>query len=157
MWLLLELWLLMEFLQYLCNWLTVCIQDLYFIKNCSNNVHEMCRELVIMNSSAFMLIKLCILLLVRDQWINIVSYMFMFVCVQIIQTDDGKVCGQNDTNFQSDGSTSTFRVMFKEPVEIQPNNSYTACATLKVHYDYIVSKTLWQQLHSLRYSQGTLW
>ena len=40
--------------------------------------------------------------------------------------------GCNDTSFQCDGSTSTFRVMFKEPVEILPNTNYIACATLKV-------------------------
>nr|BAF63845.1 putative BTB/POZ domain protein [Hydroides elegans] len=43
----------------------------------------------------------------------------------------GKVCGTNDTTFQCDGSGSTFRVMFKEPVEILPNQNYTACATLR--------------------------
>lgn len=40
--------------------------------------------------------------------------------------------GQNDTGFSCDGSANTFRVMFKEPVEILPNVNYTACATLKV-------------------------
>lgn len=40
--------------------------------------------------------------------------------------------GSNDTSFQCDGTTSTFRVMFKEPVEILPNTSFVACATLKV-------------------------
>uniref|UniRef100_A0A3Q3AAF0 BTB domain containing 1 n=1 Tax=Kryptolebias marmoratus TaxID=37003 RepID=A0A3Q3AAF0_KRYMA len=37
----------------------------------------------------------------------------------------------NDTGFSCDGSANTFRVMFKEPIEILPNVSYTACATLK--------------------------
>lgn len=46
--------------------------------------------------------------------------------------DSAKVMGSNDPTFQCDGSTSTFRVMFKEPVEILPNTSYIACATLKV-------------------------
>ncbi|KAJ8374533.1 hypothetical protein SKAU_G00051130 [Synaphobranchus kaupii] len=41
------------------------------------------------------------------------------------------VLGQNDTGFSCDGSANTFRVMFKEPVEILPNVNYTACATLK--------------------------
>ena len=54
------------------------------------------------------------------------------VFFQILQSDNGKVVGANDTSFQCDGSNSTFRVMFKEPVEILPNTSYTACATLKV-------------------------
>lgn len=40
--------------------------------------------------------------------------------------------GQNDTGFSCDGSAGTFRVMFKEPVEVLPNVNYTACATLKV-------------------------
>ena len=52
---------------------------------------------------------------------------------QIIQ-DNGKVSGSNDTSFQCDGSNATFRVMFKEPIEILPNINYTACATLKVSW-----------------------
>lgn len=57
----------------------------------------------------------------------------MFPCVlQIIHTDSNTVLGQNDTGFSCDGSSNTFRVMFKEPVEILPNVNYTACATLKV-------------------------
>ena len=58
----------------------------------------------------------------------------LFPILQIIQTDTGEVCGQNDTRFQCDGSCSTFRVTFKEPVEMEANTSYTACATLKVTY-----------------------
>ncbi|KAF3829643.1 hypothetical protein GH733_003907 [Mirounga leonina] len=50
---------------------------------------------------------------------------------QIIHTDSNTVLGQNDTGFSCDGSASTFRVMFKEPVEVLPNVNYTACATLK--------------------------
>lgn len=52
--------------------------------------------------------------------------------MQIIHTDSNTVLGQNDTGFSCDGSANTFRVMFKEPVEILPNVNYTACATLKV-------------------------
>lgn len=52
--------------------------------------------------------------------------------LQIIHTDSNTVLGQNDTGFSCDGSANTFRVMFKEPVEILPNVNYTACATLKV-------------------------
>lgn len=52
--------------------------------------------------------------------------------MQIIHTDSNTVLGQNDTGFSCDGSSNTFRVMFKEPVEILPNVNYTACATLKV-------------------------
>ncbi|KAM9440109.1 BTB/POZ domain-containing protein 2 [Clarias gariepinus] len=53
------------------------------------------------------------------------------VNIQIIHTDSNTVLGQNDTGFSCDGSSSTFRVMFKEPVEVLPNVNYTACATLK--------------------------
>lgn len=53
------------------------------------------------------------------------------VNLQVIHTASGKVCGSNNTSFSCDGSNFTFRVMFKEPVEIHPNTSYTASATLK--------------------------
>ncbi|XP_015755611.1 PREDICTED: BTB/POZ domain-containing protein 2-like [Acropora digitifera] len=53
------------------------------------------------------------------------------VTIQVIATDTGKICGHNDTAFSSDGTVSTFRVMFKEPVEILPGVNYTASATLK--------------------------
>ncbi|KAG5275756.1 hypothetical protein AALO_G00124210 [Alosa alosa] len=53
------------------------------------------------------------------------------VNIQIIHTDSNTVLGQNDTGFSCDGSASTFRVMFKEPVEILPSVNYIACATLK--------------------------
>jgi len=50
----------------------------------------------------------------------------------MIHTDTGQTCGSNDSIVTSDGSKSTFRVMFKEPVEVQANTGYTACATLRV-------------------------
>ncbi|KAM4628754.1 BTB/POZ domain-containing protein 2a [Polymixia lowei] len=53
------------------------------------------------------------------------------VNIQIIHTDSNTVLGQNDTGFSCDGSANTFRVMFKEPVEILPSVNYIACATLK--------------------------
>lgn len=53
------------------------------------------------------------------------------VNIQIIESDKRITLGQNDTGFSCDGTANTFRVMFKEPVEILPNVSYTACATLK--------------------------
>ncbi|XP_062868609.1 BTB/POZ domain-containing protein 2a [Trichomycterus rosablanca] len=53
------------------------------------------------------------------------------VNIQIIHTDSNTVLGQNDTGFSCDGTANTFRVMFKEPVEILPSVNYTACATLK--------------------------
>ncbi|XP_018539159.1 BTB/POZ domain-containing protein 1 isoform X2 [Lates calcarifer] len=53
------------------------------------------------------------------------------VNIKIIESDKRITLGQNDTGFSCDGTASTFRVMFKEPVEILPSVSYTACATLK--------------------------
>ncbi|XP_063738160.1 BTB/POZ domain-containing protein 1-like isoform X2 [Eleginops maclovinus] len=53
------------------------------------------------------------------------------VNIQILESDKRITLGQNDTGFNCDGTSNTFRVMFKEPVEILPNVSYTACATLK--------------------------
>ncbi|XP_053405374.1 BTB/POZ domain-containing protein 1-like [Mercenaria mercenaria] len=69
------------------------------------------------------------------------------VNIQILQSDNGKVIGVNDTSFQCDGSNSTFRVMFKEPVEILPNVSYTACSTLKGPDSYYGSKGLRKVTH----------
>uniref|UniRef100_A0A8C2Q1E1 BTB (POZ) domain containing 2b n=1 Tax=Cyprinus carpio TaxID=7962 RepID=A0A8C2Q1E1_CYPCA len=67
--------------------------------------------------------------------INYSGHMHLSKMIQtynIIHTDSNTVLGQNDTGFSCDGSASTFRVMFKEPVEVLPNVNYTACATLKV-------------------------
>ena len=52
--------------------------------------------------------------------------------MQIIHTDSNTVLGRNDTGFSCDGSESTYRVMFKDPIEIQPSVIYIASATLKV-------------------------
>ena len=54
------------------------------------------------------------------------------VTIQIIHTGSERLLGSNEVSFTSDGSNSTFRVMFKEPIEIQSNANYTASATLKV-------------------------
>ncbi|KAF4531588.1 hypothetical protein B566_EDAN010054 [Ephemera danica] len=51
--------------------------------------------------------------------------------IQIIHTASGKVCGSQNTSFNSDGSNYTFRVMFKEAIEILPGTSYIAAATIK--------------------------
>uniref|UniRef100_A0A8C6GC58 BTB (POZ) domain containing 1 n=2 Tax=Euarchontoglires TaxID=314146 RepID=A0A8C6GC58_MUSSI len=53
------------------------------------------------------------------------------VNIQIIEYEKKQTLGQNDTGFSCDGTANTFRVMFKEPIEILPNVCYTACATLK--------------------------
>lgn len=69
--------------------------------------------------------------------VHVLGMLYNLFCLfslsmQIIHTDSNTVLGQNDTGFSCDGSANTFRVMFKEPVEILPNVNYTACATLKV-------------------------
>ncbi|XP_077128369.1 BTB/POZ domain-containing protein 2 [Ranitomeya variabilis] len=69
------------------------------------------------------------------------------VNIQIIHTDSNTVLGQNDTGFSCDGSSSTFRVMFKEPVEILPNVNYTACATLKGPDSHYGTKGLRKVIH----------
>ena len=53
------------------------------------------------------------------------------IVIQLIHTLSGKVCGSNETVFTSDGTMSTFRVMFPDPIEVLPNTNYTAYATLK--------------------------
>ena len=58
------------------------------------------------------------------------------VTIQITHTGSARVLGVNHISFSSDGTNATFRVMFKEPIEIMPNTNYTASATLKVIYPY---------------------
>ncbi len=53
--------------------------------------------------------------------------------IQLLHTGSGRLLGSNEVAFQSDGSTNTFKVMFKEAIEILPNTNYTASATLKVN------------------------
>lgn len=54
------------------------------------------------------------------------------VNIQITHTGSGRLLGCNELAFSSDGSNLTFRVTFKEPIEILPTTNYTASATLKV-------------------------
>ena len=56
--------------------------------------------------------------------------------------------GSNEVSFLSDGTNSTFRCMFKEPVEILPNTNYTASTTLKVVFSlsiYVEDKRAFQE------------
>lgn len=63
--------------------------------------------------------------------------------LQIIEYEKKQTLGQNDTGFSCDGTANTFRVMFKEPIEILPNVCYTACATLKVRvFEYVLGGKL---------------
>ena len=61
---------------------------------------------------------------------------------QILHTESNTILGQNDTGFSCDGSANTFRVMFKDPIEILPNVNYTASATLKVGMHCALSANL---------------
>lgn len=52
--------------------------------------------------------------------------------IKILHCGTGKVIAENDTSFVCDGSSSTFRVLFRDPVEITPSVTYIASALLKV-------------------------
>ncbi|XP_069784877.1 BTB/POZ domain-containing protein 2 isoform X2 [Narcine bancroftii] len=69
------------------------------------------------------------------------------VNIQVIHTDSNTILGQNDTGFSCDGSSNTFRVMFKEPVEILPNVNYTASTTLKGPDSHYGTKGLRKVIH----------
>ncbi|XP_065672632.1 BTB/POZ domain-containing protein 2 [Hydra vulgaris] len=62
------------------------------------------------------------------------------VNIQIINSETTAVVGYTDTKFSCDGTDSLNRVMFKEPIEILPNISYTACGTLRGLDSYYGSK-----------------
>ncbi|XP_058801696.1 BTB/POZ domain-containing protein 1-like isoform X1 [Phymastichus coffea] len=51
------------------------------------------------------------------------------VVIELIHTASLKVIAKNSTSFSCDGSNYTYRLIFKEPVEILPNTIYTASAT----------------------------
>jgi len=53
------------------------------------------------------------------------------VTIQLLHTGSGRILGSNEITFNSDGSNSSFRVMFKEPIEVQAGTNYTAVSTLK--------------------------
>lgn len=51
--------------------------------------------------------------------------------IQVLLSSSGKVCGSNSARLTCDGSGYTFRVMFKEPIEIRAHTCYLASATIK--------------------------
>lgn len=53
------------------------------------------------------------------------------VSLQLMQTTSSTILGSNTTKVLCDGTKYTFRVMFKNAIEIQPNVSYTASVTIK--------------------------
>uniref|UniRef100_A0A914WBW4 BTB domain-containing protein n=1 Tax=Plectus sambesii TaxID=2011161 RepID=A0A914WBW4_9BILA len=69
------------------------------------------------------------------------------VTIQIIHCGTGKVLATNDTSFSCDGSSSTFRVVFKEPVEITPSVTYIASACLKGPDSHYGTKGLRRIVH----------
>jgi len=52
------------------------------------------------------------------------------VQLQIKQFETCHIVGRNDTTFSCDGSKRTFRVSFNQPIEIKPDISYVASATI---------------------------
>ena len=71
---------------------------------------------------------------------------------KILHCGTGKVIAENETSFVCDGSSSTFRVLFKDPVEITPSVTYIASALLKVGFFSISIKIIGSRL-SLRYQR----
>jgi len=69
------------------------------------------------------------------------------VLIEITMGSTGEVLAQNDTSFKSDGSTSTFRVLFKEPVHILPNATYIASACLSGPDSHYGTKGLRRIVH----------
>ncbi|XP_073978768.1 BTB/POZ domain-containing protein 1-like [Rhodnius prolixus] len=53
------------------------------------------------------------------------------VTIQVVLSVSGNVCGSNSTSVTCDGTSTTFKVMFKEPIEIRPHTHYLAVATIK--------------------------
>ncbi|XP_012272469.1 BTB/POZ domain-containing protein 1 [Orussus abietinus] len=53
------------------------------------------------------------------------------VLIELMHTASCKVIASNATGFSCDSSNYTYRLMFKEPVQILPNTVYTASATFK--------------------------
>ncbi|TMS37963.1 hypothetical protein L596_004792 [Steinernema carpocapsae] len=69
------------------------------------------------------------------------------VLIEITSGATGEVLAQNDTSFKSDGSTNTFRVLFKEPVLIMPNTTYIASACLQGPDSHYGTKGLRRIVH----------
>ncbi|XP_067928342.1 BTB/POZ domain-containing protein 1-like [Watersipora subatra] len=67
--------------------------------------------------------------------------------IEILSADTQRVLGSTDASFSCDGSSSTFRLMFKEPVEILPCVHYIAAITLKGPDSYYGSKGLRKVTH----------
>ncbi|KAI3422352.1 BTB/POZ domain-containing protein 1 [Globodera pallida] len=64
------------------------------------------------------------------------------VLIEILNFNTGKLLASNECRFLSDGSPSTFRVLFDEPVEICSNTTYVASAKLTGHESHYGTKGL---------------
>jgi len=60
--------------------------------------------------------------------------------LKLIHFESCTICAQNSTSFTCDGTNSTFRVLFKEPIEIDPDTEYVVAATLKGPDSYYGTK-----------------
>ncbi|KAK0398386.1 hypothetical protein QR680_002568 [Steinernema hermaphroditum] len=69
------------------------------------------------------------------------------VLIEITSGATGEILAQNDTSFKSDGSTNTFRVLFKEPVLILPNTTFIASACLQGPDSHYGTKGLRRIVH----------
>ncbi|VDN01994.1 unnamed protein product [Thelazia callipaeda] len=69
------------------------------------------------------------------------------VTIQILHCGTGKVLATNNTSFSCDGSCGTFRVLFKEPVEINPCVTYIASAHLRGPDSHYGTKGLRRIVH----------
>lgn len=87
-----------------------------------------------------------------------------FANIQLLNSELRLVLGENDAIYSTDGTSSTFKVAFKEPVEILPNVSYTACATIQGPDSYYGSrgmrkvvngKTMFQFFYNAGNNNGT--
>ncbi|ESO11618.1 hypothetical protein HELRODRAFT_156237 [Helobdella robusta] len=87
-----------------------------------------------------------------------------FANIQLMHSDFRSVCGENDVVYSSQGNTETIKVMFKEPIEISPNVSYTACATIQGPDSYygakgvrkvVAGKTTFQFFYNAGNNNGT--
>ena len=74
--------------------------------------------------------------------------------IQLIHYESSMICAQNVTSYLCDGTNKTFRVLFKEPCEIQENVDYIASACLKGPDSFYGTKGLRKVNHEVNISPG---
>lgn len=62
------------------------------------------------------------------------------VTIDLTHTASSKIIASHLTSFSCDGSNYTYRLMFKEPIEVIANTIYTASATFKGPDSYYGTK-----------------